>query len=172
MSDLVYRTKTYIAAAWEEDEDVIKQLYDWKDRKKLIFSFSDAHEINSSKDTSLKCSIKKSLRERLKYTKTFVLIVSDKTTTVRNGSCAYCSSYIQSHCCPSGNTLDFRSFIEYECSTAVEMKIKIVVLYNSTRVNKANCPYVLKDIGTHVAMINKDSGKLDYETIKHAVMEK
>lgn len=170
MSDLVYRTKTYIAAAWKEDEDAIKQLYDWNDNDNLIFSFSDAHEINSSKDTSLKCSIKKALRERLKYTKTFVLIVSDKTTTVRNGSCAYCSSYIQLHRCPSENALDFRSFVEYECDIAVRLEMKIVVLYNSIRVDKSKCPYVLKDIGTHIAMIKQENGEWNYEAVKSAIM--
>ena len=42
-------------------------------------SFVDAHELTQARDTSLPCSIKRFLRERLDASKTFVLVVGDKT---------------------------------------------------------------------------------------------
>lgn len=54
----MYRTKTYIAAGWSEERDVIKKLYVWKDSRYLSLSFTDAHEITQARDSSLNCSIK------------------------------------------------------------------------------------------------------------------
>ena len=61
------------------------------------------------------CSIKRSLRERLDASKTFVLVVDDKTKDL---SCRYCVSYSPYGACHRSGLVDHRSFIEYECEYA------------------------------------------------------
>ena len=168
-----YRTKTYIAADWDSDNDAVEQLHKWNNSQNWSLSFHDAHELKQAKDSSLNCSIKKSLKDRMDASKTFVLIVGDHTDTVTKGSCHLCgsyNSYVGS--CARGYTVDYRSFVKYECDKAVEAGIKIVVLYKSTIVNKSKCPAAVKNRGTHMAMIYKgDDGKYywDYQAVKKAL---
>ncbi|WP_418837191.1 TIR domain-containing protein [Paratractidigestivibacter faecalis] len=54
-------------------------LQHWNESSRWGLSFVDAHELTQARDTSLPCSIKRSLRERLDASKTFVLVVGDKT---------------------------------------------------------------------------------------------
>ena len=119
------------------------------------------------------CSIKASLKTRLDVSKTFVLVVGENTKYLRSGSCTYCGSY-NSYLgrCARGHSVDFRSYINYECDKAVDADIKIVVLYNSTKVDKFKCPETLKDFGTHVAMRYKENGVeyWDYQAVKNAIM--
>ncbi len=84
-----YRTRTYIAAEWDGDQDAVKQLHKWNDSKYWSLSFTDAHELMQARDGSLNCSIKNSLSTRLDASKTFVLIVGSNTKTVTSGSCQH-----------------------------------------------------------------------------------
>ena len=153
-----YRTKTYIAGDWTGDEAAINKLYEWNDSKKWSLSFTDAHDLTQARDSSLNCSIKRSLKTRMDVSKTFVLIVGDKTCTLTAGGCQLCSSYNSwTYSCARGYTVDYRSFIKYECDKAVEAGIKIVVLYNSTFISKNKCPESIRDIGIHVPMKYKGS---------------
>lgn len=147
----MYRTKTYIAGDWDGDHEVIEKLHEWNDNKKLNLSFNDAHAVKQAKDTSLNCSIKKSLKDRLDMSKTFILIVGKNTKTNRAGSCQYCNSYnsYQHRCC-RGNSVDYRSYIEYECDVAKRDIDKIVVIYNSSIVERSKCPEALRYIGQHI----------------------
>lgn len=67
-----------------------------------------------------------------------------------------------------GHTIDTRSYIEYECDKAMEAGIKIVVLYNSSRVERFKCPEAVRFRGTHVAMHN--NGRWDYQAVRDAIM--
>ena len=79
--------------------------------------------------------------------KLFVLIVGNNTTTVRSGSCQYCGSYNSyTHSCGRGYSVDYRSYVEYECEKAVRDGLKIVVLYNAATVNKSKCPDAVKTL--------------------------
>ena len=89
---MTYRTRTYIAAEWDGDSDAVQQLHKWNDSNHFSLSFTDAHDLQQSRDGSLNCSIKRSLAERLDASKTFVLIVGSNTKSVRSGSCQYCGS--------------------------------------------------------------------------------
>jgi len=114
---------------------------------------------------------KKSLKERLDISKTFVLIVGKNTKTVTKGGCQYCDSY-NSHIksCARMYPVDYRSFIEYECDVAVRDKLKIIVLYKAAIINSINCPDALKNVGTHAAMCYRENGQLywDYAAVKKA----
>lgn len=170
-----YRTKTYIAGDWTGDQDLINQLYKWNNSDYWGLHFVDAHELTQARDTSLSCSIKSSLSERLNASKTFVLVVGSETMRLRKGSCVYCSSYNSySRSCARNHSVDYRSFIEYECEKAVRDEMKIVVIYNYATVNKEKCPPVLRYKGTHVnGYYWAQDGKAywNYKEIKKAIME-
>lgn len=170
---MAYRTRTYIAGDWDHDKNAVDTLYYWKNNRYLNFDFLDAHELRDARDTSLVCSIKKSLKERLDRSKNFVLIVGNHTTSLTRGSCAYCDSYI-SHwvSCSRGNSISFESFIEYECRQALEAEMNIIVLYNSQTVDRSKCPSSIRYKGYHMPMHKYDYMKReltwDYNGIKTA----
>ena len=171
MSEL-YRTRTYIAADFDNDLDAVEKLHEWNDNKNLNLSFSDAHDLQTSSDDSLYCSIKKSLKYRMDGSKKFVLIVGTNTNNITKGGCQYCGSYNSyAKYCARGNSVDYRSYIEYECDKAVEAGIEIIVLYKSVAVNKTRCPEILKNRGKHVPMYKYEDGKYywDYTAVRDAL---
>lgn len=172
MSYGTYRTKTYIAAEWTGDKSAVEQLYKWKNSDHWNFDFVDAHDLTQARDSSLNCNIKASLKKRLDVSKTFVLIVGDHTRTVRNGSCQYCPNYDSKNAkCSHGYSVDYKSYIEYECKKALDANIKIVVLYNSTYIDKTKCPTIIKNSGEHIAMLYYQNGEKywNYTKIKNAI---
>jgi hypothetical protein len=103
----------------------------------------------------------------LDHSKSFVLIVGDKTKDTRAGYCMYCKSYNTCNYTYKSN----KSFIEFECKYAVNNNLPIIVLYNSTKVDEDMCiDSVVKIAKAHVAM--KDFyGNWDYSSIKNAFDE-
>ncbi len=170
---MVYRTKTYIAADWDNDFDAVKQLHDWNDNPYYSkLDFVDVHEFVQARDTSLPCTIKRSLNERMNMSKTFILIVGNKTNSITKGGCQYCDKYINSSWysyCQSGNCVNYDSYIEHECELAIKAKINIVVLYNSSYVHKELCPKAIRDIGVHAAM--KEYGEYSYWKVRDAILK-
>ena len=169
-----YRTKTYIAGDWTGDQNLISQLYQWNNSNHWALSFTDAHELTQARDTSLPCSIKRSLAERLDASKTFVLIVGEQTNRLTKGGCQYCGSYNSyTHACARGHWIDYRSFVQYECEKAKHDGLRIVVLYNYASVHRDKCPEILRDTGTHInGFYRGTDGKFywDYSNIKNAIM--
>ena len=107
----------------------------------------------------------------MNHSKRFVLIVGKNTNSLTKGGCQYCPSYNSYHkFCTKGYSVDYRSYIKYECEMALDAKIDIVVLYNDTMVDKSKCPSALKNIGTHKAMVYYKEGNYywDYQTVKNA----
>lgn len=169
---MTYRTKTYIAADWTGDKDAVDQLYTWNESKYWGLHFVDAHELTQARDDSLNCNIKKSLKIRLDASKRFILIIGRNTKTVKSGSCQYCSYYSSENCsCTKGYTVDLRSYIEYECDVAVKYNFDIIILYNSTSVEKSKCIEILKNLGVHSHMKKSVDGKLvwDYQVVRKAL---
>ena len=170
---MAYRTKTYIAGDWDGDKSVIDKLYSWKNDNRLNLDFHDAHEMAQSRDTSLPCSIKASLKKRLDASKTFVLIVGNHTKNLTKGGCEFCTSYNgYGHYCARGYCASGESFVDYECRMALEARMKIIVIYNSTVVNRSLCPNQLKSVGTHIPFYY-DIGLTryyNYNAVKTAVM--
>ena len=167
-----YRTRTYIAGDCDNDKDAIDQLHKWNDSNYWSLSFTDAHDLTSANDSSLNCSIKASLKKRMDISKTFVLIVGEHTNFVTAGSCKWCNSYnAYTHHCAKNYSVDYRSYIKYECEKAIEAGIKIIVLYNSTKVDRNKCIEDVRWKGTHVSMVYKGTdGKFywDYQAVKNA----
>ena len=103
-------------------------------------------------------------------------IKDSNTDTVTAGSCIYCGSYNSyTKACAKGHSIDYRSYIKYECDEALKAyndgNMKIIVLYNSCSVNKSRCPSALRNVGIHSPMgkVHSD-GKCyyDYATVKKA----
>ena len=167
----IYITRTYIAADFDHDKDAVDQLRKWNDSDRWALSYTDAHDLQTSSDNSLYCSIKSSLKYRMDGSKTFVLIVGEHTNTVSKGGCHYCSSYnSHTYTCAKGHSVDYQSYIQYECNKAVEAGIKIIVLYKDTVINRSKCPASVKNIGTHAKMIYYKDGEYywDYNSVKTA----
>lgn len=170
---MVYRTKTYIAADWDHDFDAVEQLHKWNDSS--FFSkidFVDVHEFVQARDSSLCCTIKRSLKERTNMSKTFILIVGNKTNLLTKGSCQYCNKYVNS-CfgvyCESENNVNYKSYIEYECESAIKGHLNIVVLYNFNSVKKELCPEIIRYLGVHAPM--KENGSYCYAKVRDAILE-
>ena len=173
---MAYRTKTYIAADWTGDANAIEQLKKWNDSEYWSLSFTDAHDLTQARDGSLNCSIKTSLKTRLDASKAFVLIVGVETKSLRSGGCQYCDSYDSAiKKCKRGYSIDYRSYIDYECEKALEAytdgKMSIVVLYNAASVDKSKCPDAIKSTGTHAKMQKIVDGTRywDYQSVKEAM---
>ncbi len=169
------RTKTYIAGDWDHDKEAIDKLYEWKENKMLDFDFIDAHELKQSRDTSLNCTIKRSLKERLNQSNVFVLVVGENTNTVTAGSCQYCQSY-NSYIkyCARGYSVDYRSYIQYECEEAIKANMNIIVLYVADYICESFCPEFLRNKGNHVPMlkcVNWNYYVWDYVGINNAIKQ-
>lgn len=168
----LYRTRTYIAADFDHDKDAVDQLHKWNDSSYWSLSFTNAHDLQTSSDDSLYCSIKSSLKYRMDGAKTFILIVGEHTSTISKGGCQYCDSYNSyGHYCAKGHSIDYRSYIKYECDKAVEAGIKIIILYKGTRIDKSKCPEILRELGVHASMIDYKDGTCDwdYNSVKDAL---
>lgn len=170
---MAYRTKTYIAGDWDHDNVAIELIYKWKNSDKWSLDFHDAHELKQARDSSLPCSIKKSLKDRLDVSKQFVLVVGDHTSTVTKGSCHLCNSY-NSYLgsCAKGHSVDKCSFIKYECEKAVEANMNIIVLYTDICVDRDKCPSAVKYIGKHFPMLFEDTAgnwQWNYQSVKSAI---
>ena len=179
------RTRTYIAGEWDGDSDAIEQIYKWNEGDKWKLHFVDAHGFKQCYDSSLPCTIKASLSERLSRSKTFVLVVGNNTKSARKGSCYYakCNNKgynfftAQTTCDVEGKTYSTESFIDYECRHAYNAwlhdDMKIVILYNAASVDKSKCPEKLRNVGTHISMksYNTTWGRYmyDYNKVREAI---
>ena len=176
---MYYRTRTYLAGDWDGDKKLIQKIYDWRRSGELALDFTDAHGLIQSRDTSLNCTIKNSLSARMNASKTFVLIVGEKTDSVMSGSCSYCNDYFANYkCCLRGYSPSLLSYVQYECEKASrdakDGKMRIVVIYNYMTVRREKCPEPVRYLGTHIAAIvdqNANGNPIyDYQRIKKAIM--
>jgi hypothetical protein len=163
------RQYTYIAADWDGDNEAVAILKKWNNDYRKSISFKDAHDLVHARDSSLNCSVKASLASRLNESYKFVLIVGNNTKTVRSGSCQYCPSLNSySGCCARGKSVDYRSYVDYECEKAVRDNLQIIVLYNSSSVNRDRCPDTVKWKGIHQEMWSYSNGRYVYDYAKIA----
>lgn len=166
---MTYRTRTYIAADWEHDKNAVDKLYEWNNSNHWGLSFGDAHELSKCRsDDTNNCNIKKNCSQNLDYSKCLVLIIGQHTKSLRAGYCMYCKRY--STCSDTYKTN--KSYVEFECDYAIRHDLPIIVLYNSTYVDKSKCIESVKNVALcHVPMIKRGfSGQLvwNYQGIKNA----
>jgi hypothetical protein len=76
---MAYRNKTFVSFDGDNDMKYYRIMQAWKQNDNIAFDFYNAHDINTSRDTSTEESIKSQLAERLRNTKIFVLLVGEHT---------------------------------------------------------------------------------------------
>ncbi len=76
---MAYRNKTYIAFDADNDMKFYNLMKAWKQSDNTDFNFYNAHEINYAHDWATTDSIKRQLRDRMKNSKVFVLLLGEKT---------------------------------------------------------------------------------------------
>lgn len=76
---MAYRNKTYVSFDGDNDMHYYRLMQAWHQNDKSSFQFYNAHDLNTARDTSQEESIKRQLRERLKNTKVFVVLVGQST---------------------------------------------------------------------------------------------
>lgn len=146
------RNYTYTAADFDHDKDAVDHLKLMN--KNGLISYLDAHQIQQSYDSSKPCSIKKSLKSRMDSSYKFVLIVGAHTDAVTKGGCQLCESYNNyTRSCAKGYSVDYRSYIRFECEKAVEEGLQVVVLYKSRKIDRDLCPAPVRYKGVHQTMI-------------------
>lgn len=167
----LYRTRTYIAADFDHDKDVVEQLIKWNDSDHWNLHFSNAHDLESCRDSSLYCTIKNSLRMRMSGSKRFVLVVGDYTNSISKGGCQYCHSYNSyTQHCSHNHTIDYRSYVRFECDLAIQQNIDIIVLYKSSSIERSLCPESVRCTGTHIPLFYFKDNQCywNYQAIKKA----
>ena len=97
---MTYRTRTYIAAEWDGDNDAVQQLHKWNNSNYFSLSFTDAHDLQQARDGSLNCSIKRSLAERLDEKAVrdgLKIVVLYNAATVDKSKCPEAVKYVGTH---------------------------------------------------------------------------
>jgi len=100
---MAYRNKTYVAFDGDNDMRFYLLMKAWKANDNIEFDFHNAHDLNTARDSSEEESIKAQLRERLKNTKLFILLVGEHTKYLTK-------------------------FVKWEIESAIRREIPIVVV--------------------------------------------
>src|SRR5262249_3822746 len=74
-----YRDRVYVAFDGDNDIHYYRLMTAWKQHDNIPFNFSNAHDLNYARDSSQEESIKRQLRERLKLSQVFVLLIGAST---------------------------------------------------------------------------------------------
>ena len=124
-----YRNKTFVSFDGDNDIHYYRLMQAWKQNDNTEFSFYNAHDINSARDTSTEESIKAQLAERMRNSKLFVLLVGE-------------------------NTRYLRKFVPWEIEQALKRELPtIVVNLNGLRsMDSERCPPSIKsELAIHVS---------------------
>lgn len=170
------RTKTYVALDWDGDITAVEQLYKWNDEEQWRLALADGLDIVHPENKSLSCNKKMSIKRRMDESNAFILIVGDATLGITTGGCHECARFNKAvKRCSKGSPADFQGYLEYECEEAAKAhendKVDIIILYNSTEVDKTKCPGSLGGLGRHASM-RKLKGResiWDFESVKQAL---
>lgn len=126
---MAYRNKTYIAFDADSDIHYYRLMQAWKQNDGSSFDFSNAHDINEIRPWSTEESKKEALRERMKNSKVFILLVGEKTKFQN-------------------------TYVRWECEQAIKQELPIVVVnLNGMRsIDQDKCPLILRDqLAVHVS---------------------
>ena len=76
---MAYRNKIYVCFDGDNDMHYYRLMQAWHQNDRTPFSFYNAHDLNSARDTSQVESIKRQLRIRLNNSKVMVLLIGERT---------------------------------------------------------------------------------------------
>ena len=112
-----YRNKTFVSFDGDTDMRYYRLMQAWKQNDGIGFNFYNAHDINTSRDTSQEASIKAQLADRMRNTKIFILLVGERTRYLTK-------------------------FVKWEIEQAIKRSLPIIVVnLNGMRsMDSARCP--------------------------------
>jgi hypothetical protein len=119
---VAYRNKTFVSFDGDTDIHYYRLMQAWHQNDNSTFSFYNAHDLNTAADDSQTESIKAQLRERLMNSKTFVLLVGEKTRYLRR-------------------------FVQWEQEQALRLRLPIIAvnLNGTRRQDPERCPPTIRD---------------------------
>lgn len=118
---MAYRNKTYIAFDGDNDMDYYRLMTAWAAHDGFGFSFYNAHDLNSARDSSQEASIKRQLRERFQNSKIFMLLIGK-------------------------NTRYLTKFVKWEIETAINLNLPIIgINLNGSRRKDDLCPPAMRE---------------------------
>lgn len=126
---MAYRNKTYVCFDADNDIRYYRLMQAWKQNDNTDFDFYNAHDLNIINPDDSEETKKRKLRERLKNSKIFIVLVGDRTK--------YQIKYVR-----------------WEIETALDMGLPIIVSnLNGKRHFDSNlCPPILEDkLAIHVS---------------------
>lgn len=126
---MAYRNKVFVSFDGDNDIHYYRLMKAWKQNDKTSFSFFDAHDVSSARDTSTEDTIKRSLRKRLLETKVFVLLVGE-------------------------NTRYLYKFVRWEIEQAKSLGLPIIVvnLGGKRSLDSLRCPPAIRDeLAMHIS---------------------
>ena len=124
-----YRNKTYVAFDADSDIRFYRLMTAWKQSDYTSFNFYNAHEQINIWQFSSEETIKRNLRERLRNTKIFVLLIGEKT------------KYLY-------------KYVRWEIEEALKMQLPIIAInLNGKRsIDYDKCPSILRDeLALHIS---------------------
>lgn len=130
---MAYRNKTYVAFDGDKDIRYYNLMKAWKQSDNTNFNFYDAHDINTARDSSTEETIKRKLRERMKNSKLFVLLVGESTRYLNK-------------------------FVRWEIELALSMDLPIIVvnLNGKRNLDSDLCPPIIKnELAIHISFSSK-----------------
>lgn len=116
---MAYRNKTYICFDGDNDMSYYRLMTAWAKNDKIDFDIYNAHDLNTSRDSSQEESIKRQLRERLANSKVLVVLIGEKTKNLTK-------------------------FVKWEMEVALKLGLPIIgVNLNDSRQKDSLCPPVI-----------------------------
>ncbi len=128
-----YKNKTYVAFDADSDIRYYNLMKAWKQSDYSQFDFYDAHDLNVIRTWSSEQTIKTRLRERLKNTKLFVLLIGSRTRF-------------------------HYKFVRWEVEVALNLNLPIICInLNGKRsLDRELCPPILRDeLAMHISFNTK-----------------
>ena len=126
---VTYTNKTYVAFDADNDIRYYRLMQAWKKNDNTSFNFYDAHDLNNLLSSSSEETIKTKLAERLRNTKTFILIIGSSTKNLYK-------------------------FVRWEIEQAIKREIPIIAvnLNGKRSMDSDLCPPILKDnLAIHIS---------------------
>ncbi len=119
---MAYRNKVFVSFDGDNDIQYYRLMLAWKQSDHTSFNFTNAHDLNTARDTSTEETIKRKLRERLINSKIFISLIGE-------------------------NTRYLYKFVRWEIEQAISLNIPIIAvnLNGNRHLDTLRCPPILKE---------------------------